>query len=214
MTPVARAPIAGYEHVYEPGSNGWTILLLHGTGGDEHDLVPLGRQLVPGAALLSPRGNVLENGVTNRFFARRTPTDIDVDDMLRRSDELEAFVAEAADAYGIDRSKVVALGFSNGANIALASLLRHEGWARGAVLLRPAIYHVPDELPDLAGTDVLVAAGAHDPFSPSETVETMRSTLERGGAAVQVVVDPNAGHGLVQDDLMRVATWFDVLLDS
>jgi predicted esterase len=212
VTPVTRPALAGYEHVFEAGTTEWTLLLLHGTGDDEHGLVPLGRQLAPGAALLSPRGNVLENGVTNRFFARRSPVDIVVDDMLERSDQLATFVDAAAQAYGFRRDRVLALGFSNGANIALASLLRHEGWARGAVLLRPAIYHEPDTLPDLSGTDVLVAAGARDPFSPPETVEQMREVLTRAGANLQVVVDPNAGHGLGPDDLMRAATWFDQLL--
>ena len=212
MSPVTRPALAGYEHVYEAGTTGWTVLLLHGTGDDEHGLVPLGRQLAPGAALLSPRGNVLENGVTNRFFARRSATDIDVEDMLARSDELDGFVDAAVREYGIDRDRLVAFGFSNGANIALASLLRHQGWARGAVLLRPAIYHEPDELPDLSRTDVLVAAGAHDPFSPPETVEQLRDVLTRAGANLQLVVDPTAGHGLGPDDLMRAATWFDQLL--
>ena len=212
MTPVTRGALAGYEHVFEPGTTGWTVLLLHGTGGDEHDLVPLGRQLAPGAALLSPRGNVLEGGVTNRFFARRSPVDIDVEDMLARSDQLASFVDAAAEAYDIDRTRLVALGFSNGANIALASMLRHPGWARAAALLRPVLYHEPDPLPDLSEMDVLVASGAHDPFSPPAEVERLRDVLTCTGARLQLVVDPGAGHGLVPDDLMRTATWFDTLL--
>ncbi len=212
MTPITRSSLAGYAHVFEPGTTGWTVLLLHGTGGDEHDLVPLGRQLAPGAALLSPRGNVLEGGVTNRFFARRSPVDIDVEDMLERSDQLATFIDAATDAYGIDRERLIALGFSNGANIALASLLRHPGWARAAALLRPVLYHEPEPLPDLSAVDVLVASGAHDPFSPPEEVERLRDVFTRAGANLQLVVDPDAGHGLAPDDLMRTATWFDQLL--
>ena len=214
MSAAARTPIAGYEHVLEPGTTGWTLLLLHGTGGDEHDLVPLGRQLAPGAALLSPRGTVLENGVTNRFFARRTPVDIDVPDMLRRSDELAAFVAEAAAAYQLDPARIVAVGYSNGANIALTTLLRHPGVLRGGALLRPVIYDEPSPLPDLSGTDVLAVAGARDPFSPPEAIDRMRDVFSRAHARLQLIVDPTGGHGLGPDDLMRTATWLDGVLAS
>ncbi|MCW2922179.1 MAG: putative phospholipase/carboxylesterase family protein [Thermoleophilia bacterium] len=212
MSAATRPALAGYEHVFEPGTTGWTVLLLHGTGDDEHGLVPLGRQLAPGAALLSPRGNVLENGVTNRFFARRSATDIDVEDMLARSDELDGFIDAAVREYGIDRDRLVAFGFSNGANIALASLLRHEGWARAAALLRPVIYHEPDALPDLSAVDIFVASGGNDPFSPPAEIERLHDVLTRTRATLQLVVDPNAGHGLGPDDLMRAATWFDQLL--
>ncbi len=114
----------GFQHVFEPAASDWTLLLLHGTGGDEHDLVGLGRQLAPSAALLSPRGKVLEAGMP-RFFRRLAVGQLDIPDLLVRTDELAAFVTAAAQAYGRDPGKIAALGFSNGANIAVSLLLRH-----------------------------------------------------------------------------------------
>lgn len=212
MSAVARTPIAGHEHAFEPGTSRWTVLLLHGTGGDEHDLLPLGRQLAPGAALLSPRGRVLEGGTTNRFFARRSATDIDVDDMLVRTDELASFVAEASHEYDLDSSRIVALGYSNGANIGLNALLTHPDLLRAAALLRPVLYHVPEPLPDLTGIAVLTASGAHDPYSPPEAVERLRTVLDGAGADLHQHVDPRAGHGLAPDDLEVTAGWMRGLL--
>jgi phospholipase/carboxylesterase len=155
----------GFEHVFEPGRSGWTLLLLHGTGGDEHDLVPLGRQLAPGAALLSPRGKVLEGGVARRFFRRLAVGQLDIPDLLERADELAQFVRAAPGAYGLDARRIVAVGLSNGANIAVSLLWRHPGLLRGAALLRPMLPYEPEPLPELQGTEVLVAAGAHDPYT-------------------------------------------------
>ena len=211
MTAAARTPIAGHEHVFEPGASGWTLLLLHGTGGDEHDLVPLGRQLLDEAALLSPRGRVLEGGITNRFFARRAANDIDIDDLRVRTDELAAFVRESVDTYELDPARIVALGYSNGANIALAAMLQHPGLLRGAALLRPVLYDRPDELPDLAGTSVLASAGALDPYTPPEVVEQLRSVLEDAGARLELHVQPGVGHGLAPVDLQLAATWVRTL---
>ena len=121
----------------------WTLLLLHGTGGDEHDLVGLGRQLAPSAALLSPRGKVLEAGMP-RFFRRLAVGQLDIPDLLVRTDELAAFVTAAAQAYGRDPGKIAALGFSNGANIAVSLLLRHPQLLSAAALLRPMLPYEPE----------------------------------------------------------------------
>lgn len=207
-----RDPLAGYHHAFEPGTSDWTLLLLHGTGGDEHDLLPLGRQLAPGANLLSPRGTVLEGGTTNRFFARRGANDIDVDDMLERTDELAGFIAEAIATYDLDPGHIVALGYSNGANIALSMLMRHPAVLRGAALLRPVLYHEPEPVPSLRGVDVFAAAGAHDPYTPPDVVEQLRRVLDTAGATAEIHVDQSAGHGLVQADLARTAAWLDRLL--
>jgi predicted esterase len=196
----------GFAHVFEPGSSDWTLLLLHGTGGDEHDLVGLGRQLAPNAALLSPRGQVLENGMP-RFFRRLAVGQLDIPDLLARTDQLARFIAEAATAYGRDRNKVVAVGLSNGANIAASLLLRHPDTLRAAGLLRPMLPYEPEQIPELAGTDVLIEAGERDPYSPSEQVTRLTEILRAGGAEVTTTVEPGAGHGLTQDDLRRLATW-------
>jgi phospholipase/carboxylesterase len=201
----------GFEHVYEPGEGPWTLLMLHGTGGDEHDLVPLGRQLAPGAALLSPRGRVLENGMP-RFFRRLAVGQLDIPDLLTRTDELAAFIGGAAGAYHLDLGRIVAVGLSNGANIAASLLLRRPGVLRGAGLLRPMLPYEPDHQPELANTDVLIAAGERDPYSSLDQVRRLEAILTAGGAQVTTNVEPGAGHGLTESDLARLAHWAQALM--
>ena len=207
----------GFTHVYEPGDSDWTILLLHGTGGDEHDLVPLGRRLAPGAALLSPRGKVLEAGMP-RFFRRLAVGQLDVPDLLARTDELSAFITAAAEAYARRRDHIVALGFSNGANIAASLLLRPPGPGRpvlrGAALLRPMLPYEPEAQPQLAGTDVLIAAGESDPYSSPEQTRRLAEILRVGGAQVALHQEPGAGHNLGPGDLSRLTTWVAQLTGS
>ncbi|RZK95567.1 MAG: alpha/beta hydrolase, partial [Methylobacterium sp.] len=143
------------------------LLLLHGTGGDETDLLPLGRTLLPGAALLSPRGAVLENGMP-RFFRRLAEGVFDEADLRRRAADLAGFIAEARTAYGL--AAPVAVGFSNGANIAAALLLLHPGVLAGAVLLRPMVPLRETPPVDLAGRPVLMLSGAADPIVPAANV--------------------------------------------
>jgi phospholipase/carboxylesterase len=205
--PAASTPAdLGFVHVYEPGESRWTLLLLHGTGGDEHDLVGLGRRLAPGAALLSPRGKVLENGMP-RFFRRLAVGQLDIPDLLVRTDELAEFIAGAATAYELDPHRVVALGFSNGANIAASLLLRHPGRLRAAGLLRAMLPYEPEQPPDLAGTDVLIAAGEGDPYSSPDQVRRLGEILSSAGARVTTNVEPGAGHGLTHNDLRGLAAW-------
>jgi phospholipase/carboxylesterase len=196
----------GFEHVFEPGTGALTLLLLHGTGGDEHDLVPLGRQLAPGAALLSPRGKVLE-GSMPRFFRRVAVGRFDIPDLLARTDELAAFAGAAAEHYGRDPSRLVAVGLSNGANVAASLLLRHPGLLQAAALLRPTLPYEPAAAPALAGTGVLIDAGEADPYSPADRVRRLAEILTAGGADVSVHTEPGAGHGLTRNDLATVARW-------
>jgi phospholipase/carboxylesterase len=198
----------GFQHVFEPGTTGRTILLLHGTGGDEHDLLPLGRQLAPGAALLSPLGKVRE-GTAPRFFRRLAVGELDIPDLLFRTDELAEFVGAAATTYALDPERIVALGLSNGANITVGLLLRHPGLLRGAALLRPMLPYEPEELPNLSGTAVLIAAGSNDPYSSPQDTERLVQLLEQAGAGVTAHTEPGAGHGLTQSDLAVVAGWLD-----
>ena len=145
---------------------GLTLLLLHGTGGNEHDLVPLGRAVAPGAAILSPRGKVLE-GSAPRFFRRLAEGVFDVPDLVARTHELAGFVEAAASRYGFDPAGVVALGFSNGANIAASTLLLHPGLLSGAVLLRAMVPYEPAEPVRLPGTPVYLGSGRFDPIIPA-----------------------------------------------
>jgi phospholipase/carboxylesterase/glyoxalase family protein len=196
----------GFQHVYEPSSSDWTLLLLHGTGGDEHDLVGLGRQLAPSAALLSPRGKVLEGGMP-RFFRRLAVGQLDIPDLLVRTDELAEFVTAAAQAYGRDPGKIAALGFSNGANIAVSLLLRHPTLLGAAALLRPMLPYEPEGELRLPGTEVLIAAGEGDPYSSPEQTRRLAEVLDMAGANVTVHLEPRAGHGLGAGDLRALERW-------
>jgi phospholipase/carboxylesterase len=195
-----------FVHRFEPGAGPATLLLLHGTGGDEHQLIDLGRQLAPEAGLLSPRGQVLEDGVAARFFARRGVGDLDLDDLRARGEELAGWVREACAHYARDPAHVIALGYSNGANVAVELLFRHPGLLRGAALLRPMLPYRPGEPLALSGTDVLIAAGDSDPYSPPGQVTELAELLAAGGAEVELIRQAT-GHGLVQADLDALAAW-------
>ena len=196
----------GFAHALDRGSSADTLLVLHATGGDEHQLMPLARQLAPEATLLAPRGTVMEGGTVRRFFARRSMHDLDIDDLMRAADELAAFVRDATAEYGLDPARVTALGYSNGANAAVGMLFRHPGTLAGAALLRPVMPYEPGPLGGLQGCRVLIAAGTHDPYSAPGASERLRDVLAGGGAQVDLsVVD--AGHELVQHDLEVTARW-------
>jgi phospholipase/carboxylesterase len=198
--------IESFVHRYEPGAGAATLLLLHGTGGDENQLIELGRRLAPGAALLSPRGQVLEGGVAARFFARRGVGDLDLEDLRRRGAELATWITDACAQYGRDARRVIALGYSNGANIGVELLFRHGGTLRAAALLRPMLPYRPGEPLSLSGTDVLIAAGDADPYSSPQQIEELAEVLTAGGAEVQVSRQP-VGHELAQGDLDALASW-------
>lgn len=203
----------GFQHVFEPGGGPWTLLLLHGTGGDENDLVPLGRQLAPDANLLSPRGQVLENGVSLRFFKRLAVGQLDIPDLLERTDQLSGFVTEAAREYSLDQDRIVALGLSNGANIAVSLLFRDPGLLAGAALLRPMLpYEAPEGL-DLSGRPVLIAAGGRDPYVPSSESINLGKSLEAAGAPTTMHLNPDASHGLTEGDLVETSRWLTELLN-
>jgi phospholipase/carboxylesterase len=196
-------------HRFEPASQaaGPPLLLLHGTGGDENDLIGLGRMLGPGAALLSPRGKVLEGGMP-RFFRRLAEGVFDGPDVVRRAGELADFIAEARDAYGL--AAPVAVGFSNGANIAAAVLLLRPEALAGAALLR-AMVPLEDPPPaELGGKPVLLLSGALDPIVPADNAARLAALLASAGAVVQARTLPT-GHGLSQADVALTKAWLDRL---
>ncbi len=201
------APLDGMIHRFVPGAPGENrvLLLLHGTGGDENDLLPLGQQLLPGAGLLSPRGQVLENGMP-RFFRRIAEGVFDLDDLKMRTEELGGFVRASAARYGFAEENLVALGYSNGANIASSLLLTHPELMRGAALLRPMVPFVPATLPNLAGKRALVAAGKNDPTVPPGQTSQLADLLRASGAEVTIQLSPG-GHGLTQQDLDATGAW-------
>jgi phospholipase/carboxylesterase len=182
-----------------------TLLLLHGTGGNENDMLPLGRQLDPTAALLSPRGNVLENGMP-RFFRRLAEGVFDEEDVIRRAHELAEFVGAAAARYEFDLKQVTAVGYSNGANIAAAVLLLQPEVLAGAILFRAMVPLVPTVLPDLARRRVLLSSGERDPIVPVENAERLTAMLREAGADVSLRFEP-AGHALARGDIEAAKQW-------
>jgi phospholipase/carboxylesterase len=202
---MSKADPLGFLHRFVPGTSGRTLLLLHGTGGNENDLLPLGRALDAEAALLSPRGKALENGMP-RFFRRLAEGVFDEEDLIRRAHELADFIEAAAAEYAFDPKKVVAVGYSNGANIAGAVLLLRPGMLCGAALLRPMVPLVPETMPDLQGAPVLVSVGNHDPIVPAEHARELVALLRRAGGDVTVCFE-NAGHGLTDATLASARRW-------
>lgn len=197
-----------FQHVFEPGTEAgapFTTLLLHGTGADEHDLLPVARAVAPGKPVLSPLGKVRENGMP-RWFRRLREGVFDEEDIKHRSAELATFLEEAAKAYALDPPRYVAVGFSNGANIAASLLLLQPGTLRGAVLLRAMVPLVPETLPDLSGVPVYISAGTQDPLIPVDDVRRLVDLLKRAGADVTLRW-VETGHGLTLDELRSVRTW-------
>jgi len=200
----------GFAYVYQPapgGEPGLVLLMLHGTGGNERDLLPLGHALAPGAALLSPRGQVSEHGQP-RFFRRLAEGVFDLEDLHRRTDDLKAFVSEMAETHAFGGIPVVAVGFSNGANIAGSLLLSYPDLLAGAVLLRPMVPFVPESAPDLSGVQVFVGSGTADPLVEVEETERWVTMLRDAGAEVELYWH-SGGHGLGQDDVEQAQRWLE-----
>lgn len=187
------------------GSTGRTLLLLHGTGGNEDDMLPLGRQLDPTAALLSPHGNVLENGMP-RFFRRLAEGIFDEEDVIRRAHELAEFVGAAGARYEFDLKQVTAVGYSNGANIAAAILLLRPEVLSAAILFRAMVPLMPAALPNLDQLRVLLLSGEQDPIVPKENASRLASMLREAGADVSVRFEP-VGHALVRGDIKAAKEW-------
>ena len=198
-----------FIHELVPGSSNRTLLLLHGTGGNEHDLIPLGRELDPNAALLSPRGKVLENGMP-RFFRRLAEGVFDVEDLQNRTHELADFVAAAADRYDIDNKNIIAVGYSNGANIAASVLLLRPQILAGAIIFRAMVPLKPENPPELANVRVWVGAGNQDPIIPPSETQRLVELLRTAGADVTVRF-LSAGHALTPADISLAHDWLHKL---
>ena len=200
----------GFTHVHVPPPVGTTdprtVLLLHGTGGNERDLLDLGAAVAPGLRLLGVRGQVVENGMP-RFFRRFAEGVFDEADIIRRSAELAAFIPAAAAAYGFDASQVFALGHSNGANIAASLMVLHPDVLAGGALMRAMFTLAPASPPVLTGTRVLLAEGALDPIVPRASAERLAALLTDSGADVTLHWEPT-GHGLTQADAAVTKRWF------
>jgi phospholipase/carboxylesterase len=201
------SPDLGFAHRFLPGNDevGATLLLLHGTGGNEEDLIPLGQDLAPGAAILSPRGKVSEYGAA-RFFRRLAEGVFDHEDLLFRTHELAEFVVAAAREYGFDPSKIVAVGYSNGANVAASTILLHPGLLQAAVLFRAMVPFEPEVTPDLSGMPVFMAAGRMDRMIPQNNTQRLADILSEAGAEVDLRWR-DVGHPLTYEEVGEAKEW-------
>jgi len=196
------------RHIFEKGSDpsAPTLLLLHGTGGTERDLLPLASRIAPSASVLSVRGNVLENGMP-RFFRRLAEGVFDEEDLVFRTNELNDFLREASETYGFDRSRVVAVGYSNGANIAGSLLFHHAGSLRGAILHHPMVPRRGVTLPSLEGVPVFIGAGRNDPLCTPQESEELESLLAGAGADVALHWE-SFGHQLTATEVEAAGAWY------
>lgn len=198
----------GFIHRFLPAedsSHGETLVVLHGTGGDENDLIGIGQAIAPGAAIVSPRGNVLEAGAA-RFFKRLAEGVFDPKEVRSRAEELARFIRGAVVTYRLDSSRVFALGYSNGANIASTVMLVEPGILQGALLFRPMLVYEPSEKSDLTGSAVFISAGRMDPIVPVASVERLAELFESTHAEVTLKWQL-AGHNLVPSEVREAADW-------
>ncbi|ADP33453.1 alpha/beta hydrolase [Bacillus atrophaeus] len=196
------------KHIFNKGKDSTkpTLLLLHGTGGNELDLLPLAGRIDDKASVLSVRGNVLENGMP-RFFRRLAEGVFDEEDLIFRTKELNEFLDEAAEKYSFDRDNIISIGYSNGANIAASLLFHYKNALKGAVLHHPMVPRKGINLPDLSGKFVFIAAGTNDPIcSPMESTE-LQSLLEKANANVELHWENN-GHQLTIEEVEVAAQWY------
>jgi len=196
------------KHIYIKGkdANKPTFLLLHGTGGNEHDLLPLADMIDSNCSVLSVRGNVLENGMP-RFFRRLEEGVFDEEDLIIRTKELNDFLQVAADQYGFERNNIVAIGYSNGANIAASLLFHFKNSLKGAMLHHPMVPRRGIELPKMNGIPVFIAAGENDPICPIRETEELQQMLVKEGADVQVHFE-SYGHQLTRTEVEAASRWY------
>ncbi|VFJ14387.1 alpha/beta hydrolase [Candidatus Nitrosocosmicus franklandus] len=188
-------------------SDSLILLLLHGTGGNEDDLIQVGKMISSTASLLSPRGKVLENGMS-RFFRRLAEGIFDKEDLKFRTKELADFVKEASNIYYFDTNKTIAVGFSNGANIAASLLLSFPETLSGAILFRAMVPFVPTSLPDLSDKKILLSAGVSDPIVSRSQTQNLFDLLKKSGANVTLQWQ-QSGHNLTEPDIVYAKEWLD-----
>jgi phospholipase/carboxylesterase len=204
-------PQPDFIHEFVRGNSDRTLLLLHGTGGNERDLIPLGRELDPNASLLSPRGKALENGMP-RFFRRLAEGVFDLEDLKERTHQLADFVISSADHYKIDNKQIVAVGYSNGANIAASVLLLRPEVLSAAILFRAMVPLTPETQPDLSSRSVFISAGSLDPIVPASNTRELVELLRRAGADVTIRF-LQSGHELTSDDVDLAREWLTESVD-
>jgi predicted esterase len=204
----------GFVHTFVPAQHGEqrALQMLNGTGGDETSLLALGRELAPDAALLSPRGKVLEHGAP-RFFRRLAEGVFDIADLQYRTRELAAFIQRAAGVYGFDPRRLIVAGYSNGASMAVSLLLTHPELFGAAILFRAMMPFEPEALPDLHGKALYLAAGRRDPLVTPQLVTRLSTLLQAAGAQV-VLRWQDGGHGLAPEEIAEARAWLDTTAEA
>ncbi|MGD7043865.1 alpha/beta hydrolase [Jeotgalibacillus proteolyticus] len=198
------------KHIYKKGAPSKpTLLMLHGTGGTEQDLLGLAQFIDPEAGVLSVRGNVSENGMP-RFFKRLAEGVFDLEDLAIRTEELKQFLDDAAKEHGFDRDNVIAIGYSNGANIAGSLIFHYKDVVKAAILHHPMVPIRDKQLPGLNGMNVLITAGDNDPICPPEETNDLTQLLENAGAQTEVFWHHN-GHQLTQEEAAKAKQWYGEL---
>lgn len=196
------------KHIFIKGTKGTspTLLMLHGTGGNENDLLPLAKMIDQDASVLSIRGNILENGMP-RFFRRLAEGVFDEADLVLRTKELYDFLDEASQQYGFARDNILAVGYSNGANIAASLLFHYKAALKGAILHHPMVPRRGVKLPDLSGTKVFLAAGKNDPICSAQESEELKDLLVSASASVELHWENN-GHQLSLSEVEAARDWY------
>lgn len=196
-------------HQFIKGTTETTLILLHGTGGTEQDLIPLARILAPGANILTLRGDVLENGMS-RFFRRHAEGVLDLEDLKKQTERFLTFLDDATTEYGINRDKMIPLGYSNGANLIGSALYRQNAF-HASLLFHPMVPDRSLTLPDLAGANVFISAGERDPICPKTETEELTSTLRGAGADVELFYH-GGGHELRMEEVEAARAWLEPFL--
>lgn len=197
-------------HQFIQGTKETTLVLLHGTGGSEQDLIPLAKELSPESNVLTLRGDVLENGMT-RFFRRHAEGVLDLEDLKKQTERFLQFLDDAAAEYGIKRDKMIPIGYSNGANLIGSALYRQPAFV-ASLLFHPMVPDRSLTLPDLSGTNVFISAGERDPICPKAETEELTSTLRNAGADVELFYH-TGGHEVRMEEVEAARTWIIAHLD-
>jgi phospholipase/carboxylesterase len=201
------------EHSRKDGEvKSHVLLLLHGTGGNEEDLIPIGKMISPESAILSPRGKVLENGMP-RFFRRLAEGVFDVEDLKYRTCELATFVSNASQFYGFDLKRTIVVGFSNGANIGASMLLLRPEVLSGAILFRAMVPLELESVPDLSDKHIVLCEGLYDPIVTQQEAKRLFLLLEKSRAKISLRWQKSS-HNLTQDDVLIAKEWFDSTFSS
>lgn len=190
---------------YDDRNKKLTLVLLHGTGGNEEDLIFLGKKIEPNASILSPRGKVLENGLP-RFFRRLSEGIFDLEDLRIRSHELADFIQKCSLHYKFDLENTIAIGFSNGANISVSMLFLRPEVLQGTILFRAMVPFIPDPLPNLSSKKILLSAGLEDPIVSRNETENLFRLFQKTNAIITLKWQPSS-HNLIQEDILVAKPW-------